>query len=118
MSGMIIVASVGAATGIASAINSGVSERKKNLAQLNLGQLDQRTQSELNQAIAKAQSKNEKNKIYADSIANVKIAQQSALIQSQIVAQQTSADAEKRNLVIVSIGGGAIVLGSLFILKN
>jgi hypothetical protein len=118
MSAMVIVASVGAVTGIASAISTGVSEKKKNLAQLNLGQLDQRTQSELNRAMAKAQNNNDKNKIYADSIANVRVAQQNALIQSQIVAQQTSADAEKRNLVIVSIGGGAIVIGSLFILKN
>jgi hypothetical protein len=62
--------------------------------------------------------RNDKNKIYADSIANIKSAQQNAVIQSQIIAQQTSADSEKRNLVIVSIGGGAIVLASLFVFKN
>jgi hypothetical protein len=68
--------------------------------------------------MAQAKDKTERLKIYADSIGNIKTAQQNALIQAQIIAQQTSADAEKRNLVIVGVGGGAIAIASLFVLKN
>ena len=118
MAGILIVAGVGAVTGIVSAISSGVAERNKNQAILNATQLDQRSNYELNKAMAQAKDKTDRLKIYADSIGNIKTAQQNALIQAQIVAQQTSADAEKRNLVIVSIGGGAIAIASLFALKN
>ena len=118
MAGIVIVSAVGAVTGIVSAISGGVAERNKNQAILNATQLDQRSQLELNKAMAQARDKTDRLKIYADSIINIKTAQQNALIQAQIVAQQTSADAEKRNLVIVSIGGGAIAIASLFALKN
>jgi hypothetical protein len=118
MAGIIIVGCVGAVTGIASAISGGLAERNKNQAVLNATQLDQRSNYELNKAMAQAKDKTDRLKIYADSIGNIKTAQQNALIQAQIVAQQTSADAEKRNLVIVSVGGGAIAIASLFALKN
>ena len=118
MAGILIVSSVGAVTGIVSAISSGTAERNKNQAILNATQLDQRSQYELNKAMAQSKNKTDRLKIYADSIANIKTSQQNALIQAQIVAQQTSADAEKRNLVIVSIGGGAIAIASIFALKN
>jgi predicted amino acid dehydrogenase len=115
---MVGVAVVGAVTGIASAVSGGMQEKKKNQAMLNATQVDQRSQLELNMAMAKMKDKTDRLKIYADSIGNVRTAQQNALIQAQIIAQQTSADAEKRNLVIVGIGGGAIAIASVFILKN
>jgi hypothetical protein len=119
MSSILIgVAVVGAVTGIASAVTTGIQEKKKNQAMLNIGQADQNSQLELNLALAKIKDRTDRLKIYADSVANIKTAQQNALIQAQIIAQQTSADAEKRNLVIVGIGGGAIAIASVFILKN
>lgn len=119
MAGILIgTAIVGAVTGIASAINGGINERNRNQIMLNSSQLEQRTQKELNLALSKAKDKTERLKIYADSVTNIKTAQQNAVIQAQITAQQTSADAEKRNLVIVGIGGGAIAIASVFVLKN
>lgn len=119
MAGILIgTAIVGAVTGIASAISGGVAQSNANRIALNLGQSDQRNQMELNMAMLQAQKQTDRLKIYADSIANIRSAQQNAVIQAQITAQQTSADAEKRNLVIVAIGGGAIAITSLFVLKQ
>lgn len=119
MAGILIgTAIVGAAAGVASAITGGIAQSNANKIALNLGQNDQRNQMELSMAMLQAQKQTDRLKIYADSITNVRSAQQNALIQAQITAQQTSADAEKRNLVIVAIGGGAIAITSLFVLKQ
>jgi hypothetical protein len=118
MAGLVIAASVGAAAGLASAISGGIAQSNANRIALNTTQLGQRTESELARALAEKQNKTQQLKIYADSILNIRTAQQQALIQAQITAQQTSADAQKRNLIIVSIGGGAIAITSLFVLRN
>jgi 7-cyano-7-deazaguanine synthase in queuosine biosynthesis len=119
MAGILIgTAIVGAVTGIASAVVGGVAQSNANRIALNTTQLGQRQESELARALAEKQDKTQRLKIYADSIQNVRIAQQNALIQGQITAQQTSADAQKKNLVIVSIGGGAIAIASLFVLRK
>jgi hypothetical protein len=63
MAGILIVSCVGAVTGIASAISGGLAERNKNQAVLNATQLDQRSNYELNKAMAQAKDKTDRLKI-------------------------------------------------------
>jgi hypothetical protein len=45
------------------------------------------------------------------------MAQQNALISTTIASRQEQAKADKRNLIIVGVGGGMIVVGALAVLK-
>jgi 7-cyano-7-deazaguanine synthase in queuosine biosynthesis len=119
MSGILIgVAVVGAVAGVGGAISSGIAQSNANKITLNTTQFGQRADSELARALAEKQDRTTRAKILTDSVINIRTAQQQALIQGQITAQQISADAQKRNLVIVSIGGGAIAIASLFVLRK
>jgi hypothetical protein len=111
------VAIVGAVTGVISAISSGQQQKKALQAQLNLGQADARNKVDLEKALQRTNSDNTKIKIITDSIANIRSAQSSAIISATLTSRQASADAEKRNLVIVSVGGGIVLVGALAVLK-
>jgi hypothetical protein len=56
-------------------------------------------------------------KIQSDTITNITNAKTNALIQAKIISIQASKDAEKRNLVIVGVGGAVVVVGALAVLK-
>jgi hypothetical protein len=111
------VAVVGAATGVASAISQGKQGQKALLMQDVASNLDRMQKAELDKALAKQNNENTKIKILADSVANIRIAQQNALIQTTIASQSAQKEADKRNLVIVGIGGGVIIVGALAVLK-
>jgi hypothetical protein len=80
-------------------------------------QLDRKQRLDLEKALQKTQSDSTRLKILTDSVANIKIAQQQALINATITSREEQKKADKRNLIIVGVGGGAIVIGALAVLK-
>jgi hypothetical protein len=119
MAGIIvgISAIVGAVTGIASAVNSGVQGARALELQQTQGELDLRNKTQLEKALQRTNSNNARIKITTDSIANIQSAKTNAVIQATLLSRQASKDAEKRNLVIVGVGGAVVVVGALAVLK-
>lgn len=113
----VVVGAVGAATGIASAINQGVQGKKALLMQRNQGEADLRNRSDLEKALQQTNSNNMQIKILSDSISAIQSAKANAVIQSTIISRQATKDAERRNLVIVGVGGAVVVVGALAVLK-
>ena len=113
----VCVAAIGAATGVFSAINQGKATQQCMLMQDVASQLDRKQKADLEKALQKTQSDTQRLKILTDSVANIKIAQQQALISTSIASREEQKKADKRNLVIVSVGGGVIVIGALAVLK-
>jgi hypothetical protein len=111
------IAAVGAATGVFSAISQGKAQQQAMNMQDAQNQLDRMQKGQLEKALQKTNSDTQRLKILTDSVANIKIAQQQALISSSIMSKQEQAKADKRNLIIVGVGGGAIVIGALAVLK-
>ena len=105
-----IAAGVGAVVGIATAVSSGTQQKKalQNQAFVGLNEL------ELQKALNKATDQQAKIKILADSQANI-IATKEA---SKIQAKELAKTAEQRNLVIMSVGGGIVLVGALLVLKK
>ena len=117
MSSAIIIAGIGTAVGIASAISSGNQQKKAIQNQNDIAMTQLQNQKLLDEATLRANNVNTKNKIIADSLVAIRSNQQNALIQYTLQAQQMSKDAEKRNLVYLAIGGGVILVGSIAVLK-
>jgi hypothetical protein len=118
MSGIIIGCSiVGAVTGIASAINSGEQGKRALEIQQTQGELDLRNKAQLEKALQRQMNNNTRIKIATDSVANILNAKTNAIIQSTIISRQASKDAEKRNLIIVGVGGAVVIVGALAVLK-
>lgn len=117
MSAIAIIAGVGAATGIVSAISSGKQQGKaiKNQRSIALEQLE--NERLLNEATLAANNANFQTKIKVDSIVSLRQNQQNAIIQATIAARQMAKDTEKKNLVYLAIGGGVIVVGAIAVLK-
>jgi hypothetical protein len=113
----VCISAVGAATGIYSAINQGKATQQGMLMQDVASQLDRKQKADLEKALQKTQSDTQRLKILTDSVANIKIAQQQALISTSIASREEQQRADKRNLVIVGVGGGVIVIGALAVLK-
>lgn len=113
----VCVAAIGAGTGIFSAISQGKAQQQALAMQDAQSQLDRMQRGELERALQKTNSDTQRLKILTDSVANIKIAQQQALISTTIASRQEQAKADKRNLIIVGVGGGAIVVGALAVLK-
>ena len=113
----VCISAVGAATGIYSAINQGKATQQGMLMQDVASQLDRKQKADLEKALQKTQSDTQRLKILTDSVANIKIAQQQALISTTIASREEQKKADKRNLIIVGIGGGVIVIGALAVLK-
>tara|TARA_R110000868_G_scaffold101361_4_gene279102 strand:+ start:10642 stop:11010 length:369 start_codon:yes stop_codon:yes gene_type:complete len=113
----VCIAGVGAATGIFSAVSQGKATQKGLLMQDVASQLDRKQKGDLEKALQKTQSDTQRLKILTDSVANIKIAQQQALISTSIASREEQKKADKRNLIIVGVGGGAIVVGALAVLK-
>jgi hypothetical protein len=113
----VCISAVGAATGIVSAISQGKATQQGMLMQNVQSQLDRKQKMDLEKALQKTQSDSTRLKILTDSVANIKIAQQQALINSTITSREEQKKADKRNLVIVGVGGGVIIIGALAVLK-
>lgn len=113
----VCVAAVGAATGVFSAISQGKAQQQALAMQDAQSQLDRMQRGQLEKALQKTQSDTQRLKILTDSVANIKMAQQQALISTTIASREEQKKADKRNLVIVGIGGGVIVVGALAVLK-
>jgi hypothetical protein len=113
----VCISAVGAATGVYSAISQGKATQKGLLMQDVASQLDRKQKADLEKALQKTQSDTQRLKILTDSVANIKIAQQQALISTSIASREEQKKADKRNLVIVGVGGGVIVIGALAVLK-
>lgn len=113
----IIIGAVGAATGIASAVVQGTQGQKALDMQRTIGELDLRNKANLEKALQKTNSNNMQIKIQADTITNIQNAKNNAIIQATILSRQASKDAEKRNLVIIGVGGSIVVVGALAVLK-
>jgi mRNA-degrading endonuclease HigB of HigAB toxin-antitoxin module len=99
------------------AVMQGVNNAQSNKESLKLqniqNQLDLVRQKDLDKATLKVNNDNTKLKILADSVANIKSSQQQTLMTAQSLQQQ----AEKKNLVILGIGGGVIIVGAIAVLK-
>jgi len=113
----VCISAVGAATGVFSAISQGKATQQGLLMQDVASQLDRKQKADLEKALQKTQSDTQRLKILTDSVANIKIAQQQALISTTIASREEQKKADKRNLVIVGVGGGVIVIGALAVLK-
>ena len=113
----VCISAVGAATGVYSAISQGKATQQGLLMQDVASQLDRKQKADLEKALQKTQSDTQRLKILTDSVANIKIAQQQALISTSIASREEQKKADKRNLVIVGVGGGVIVIGALAVLK-
>jgi 3-dehydroquinate synthetase len=107
------VAAVGALTGVYSAVSQSKQGSKAMLMQNITSQIEQRQKVDLEKALQKTNDQNTKLKILADSVSNIKSAQNNAVLTQAMIKDQ----ADKRNLVIVGIGGGVIVVGALAVLK-
>jgi hypothetical protein len=108
---------VGATVAIASAVNSAKQGQKALDMQYSSGLLDTRTKAEMERALQQSNSDNTRIKILTDSVANIKSAQTSAIINATIQTRQIAKDTEKKNLVIASVGGGIVIIGALAVLK-
>ena len=113
----VCISAVGAATGVYSAISQGKATQQGLLMQDVASQLDRKQKADLEKALQKTQSDTQRLKILTDSVANIRIAQQQALISTSIASREEQKRADKRNLVIVGVGGGVIVIGALAVLK-
>jgi hypothetical protein len=111
------IAGVGAITGVFSAISQGKAQQEAMAMQDAQSQLDRMQRGQLEKALQKTNSDTQRLKILTDSVANIKMAQQNALISSTIASRQEQAKADKRNLLILGVGGGVIVVGALAVLK-
>jgi len=111
---MAVGAAVGAAVGIATAVNGGIAQKKAMQKQSNAQAYDSLNQVELQKALNKATDQQAKMKIIADTQANI-IATKEA---SKIQAKELAKTAEQRNLVIMSVGGGIVLVGALMVLKK
>jgi hypothetical protein len=111
------IAGVGAITGVFSAISQGKAQQEAMAMQDAQSQLDRMQKGQLEKALQKTNSDTQRLKILTDSVANIKMAQQNALISSTIASRQEQAKADKRNLLILGVGGGVIVVGALAVLK-
>jgi hypothetical protein len=94
-------------------INNAQSSKESLKLQNIQNQLDLVRQKDLDKATLKVNNDNAKLKILADSVANIKASQQQTLMTAQSLQQQ----AEKKNLVILGIGGGVIIVGAIAVLK-
>jgi 3-dehydroquinate synthetase len=113
-----IAAAVGAVAGVATAVSSGQQQKRKNLAELNLATLDARNQVDLQKALQKTDDQNAKAKIIADSVTQIKQAQATARIQANIQAKALQQEADKKNTIIITIGGGVVLLGAILVLRK
>lgn len=111
---MAVGAAVGAAVGIATAVNGGIQQRNVNQAMINAGISDTRNQQELQKAIAKTTDARAKDKIISDSQANI-IASQRV---GQLQVKEMQRASQEKNLAIITIGGGVVLLASVFVLKK
>jgi hypothetical protein len=120
MAGLIagaVCAGIGAVTGIVSAINGADAQEKALTQQFVQGQQQIRNDKALQEALLKANSEDARMKILADSTSMIYSAKITALIGGQLNAEALLKTTEKKNLVITSIGGGMILVGSLAVLK-
>jgi len=104
---------VAAGTAVMQGINNAQSSKESLKLQNIQNQLDLVRQKDLDKATLKVNNDNAKLKILADSVANIKASQQQTLMTAQSLQQQ----AEKKNLVILGIGGGVIIVGAIAVLK-
>jgi len=113
MSGL-ATAIAGVVVTAAGVVNSGVQQRNMNQAMINNAVSDTRNQQELQKAIAKQTDARAKDKIIADSQANIIATQKVA----QLQVKQMAKSAQERNLAIITIGGGVVLLASVYVLKK
>lgn len=107
------VAVVGAATGVYSAVSQSKQGGKALLMQSVSGQIEQMQKNDLEKALQKTNDQNTKLKILADSVANIKMAQNNVLLSQASMKEQ----ADRKNLLILGLGGGVIIVGAIAVLK-
>lgn len=108
---------IGAGTGIVSAINGNKAQQKALEAQDRQAKLELRTNADLQQMQMQMQSDDNRFKALLDSKSNMYSAILSASLNAQIVSKSASEDAEKKNLILISIGGGVVLLGAVVVFK-
>jgi hypothetical protein len=113
-----VAAVVGAGAGIATAISGGVQGKKALQMAANSASLEARNNFELQEALQKAQTQEARLKIMADSVSNIKASQTQAIIASKNAAKQAQKQANDRNLLIVTIGGGVVLMTAVIVLKR
>jgi Na+/glutamate symporter len=102
-----------AVVGITTGIINGSNDAKKNHFANVQAQLDAQRKNDLDKATLKVNNDNAKLKILADSYSNIRASQQQTLMTAKSLQEQT----DKKNLVILGIGGGVIVIGAIAVLK-
>ena len=113
-----VAAGVGAAAGIYTAVTAGKQGKQAIQNQANQAAIDSQNNYELQKAMIAAQSADAKLKVYADTLSNIRAAQVSAIIQSRNMAAQAQKAANDRNLLLITLGGGVILMTSVIYLKR
>lgn len=114
MSVAAIGAIVGAATAVAGVgIQAGSASKANKLAQ-NQAALNNLTAEQLNNAQMAANDRNAKIKIIADTVSNVKATQAATALQMK----QNAQIADAKNKVILTLGGGVILVTSVYFITR
>ena len=100
--------------GLVSAIGGIDAQEKQLQAQVNQASLSARDNYDLQQALMKANSSDARLKILSDTLTNIRSAQQSALITSRGAKEQS----REKNTMIIILGGSALLLISVILIKK
>lgn len=114
MSVAAVGAIVGAVTAVAGVgIQAGAASKANKFAQTQAS-LNNLTAEQLNNAQMAANDRNAKIKIIADTVANVKATQAATAIQMKQTAQM----ADTKNKIILTLGGGVILITSVYFITR
>jgi hypothetical protein len=118
MSMVAISAGVGGATGIASTVAQVTDAKKRREFEQKFAFLDARQRAALERELQSTNNSNEKLKILSNAAANIRSAQSSAILSSQITSKALAKSSSDRTLAIAVIGGAAIILGAIVLIKK
>jgi hypothetical protein len=114
MSMVSISSGVGAATGIASAVGGIVDAKKRREFEKKLAFLDLNQRAALEKELRLTTNSEKRLEILSNAVSNIKAAQTTAIITSKEISKSKS----EQTLAIAVIGGAAIVLGAIALIKK
>jgi len=109
-----IGAAVGAAASIGGVVLQGTSASKQGRLANTQATLNSIASEQLAKAQASTDDRNAKSKIISDSVANIRATQ----IATSIKAKEEAKSADTKNKVILTIGGGVILVAAAFVLTR
>lgn len=107
----LIIAGVGAATGVANAITGTIDANKRRIYEQNLGLLNLDQKAKLEGLLREAKSEEARQAILAQTLSTTNSARIDALAKVQTEKEKT-----KKTILVASIVGGVILLGGLLLI--